>query len=117
MLLHLMPSLNPPLYSCAKNRLRRGPDLGQRLAFLESLLLLESHDLEAVEVRQGLPPLDLIALLCPVAGLPFGVDLRLLPLLEERAVTRASVQALDDHLGEKDLGEGEGLPGDDKLGV
>lgn len=51
-----------PFHDC----LCGGLDLGQRLALLESSLLLETEDLEALEIRQSLPPLDLLTLLGPV---------------------------------------------------
>lgn len=84
---------------------------------LESSLLLESHDLEAVEVRQVLPSLDLIALLRPVALLPLGVDLALLPSLLDGAVSRAAEETLNRELRQEALGEGDGLPGNGQLGV
>lgn len=92
-------------------------DLGQRLALLESSLLLEAQDLEAVEVGQSLSPLNLFALLGPVAALPLGVDLSLLPGLGKSGLSGASGQVLDNKLGEKSLGEVQGLSGNLELGV
>lgn len=68
-------SSNCPFDSKARNPLCRGLDLGQSLALLESLLLLEAHNLEALEVGQAAPPRNLVALLGPVRLLPLGVDL------------------------------------------
>lgn len=92
-------------------------NLGQSLALLESSLLLEAQNLEAVEVGQGLSPLNLLALLGPVAALPFGVDLSLLPSLGQGGLSGAPVQVLDDELGEKSLAEVQGLSGNLELGV
>jgi hypothetical protein len=94
-----------------------GLDLGQSLALLESSLLLEAEDLETVEVGQSLPPRNLLALLGPVAALPLGVDLSLLPGLGQGGVSGAPVQVLDDELGEESLAEVQGLSGNLELGV
>lgn len=102
---------------CRSTKLCRGLDLGQSLALLESLLLLESHNLEAVKVRQVLPPLHAVALLGPVALLPLGVNLGLLPQLLNSAVPGAAQEIFDDELRQQTLGQGNGLPGNGKLGV
>lgn len=94
-----------------------GLDLGQSLALLESSLLLESENLEAVEVGETLPPLNLIPLLGPVGLLPLGVDLGLLPGLSDGAGSGAAVEALDDKGREEDLAEGNGLSGNGELGL
>lgn len=94
-----------------------GLDLGQSLALLESSLLLESENLEAVEVGETLPPLNLIPLLGPVGLLPLGVDLGLLPGLSDGAASGAAVEALDDKGREEDLAEGNGLSGNGELGL
>lgn len=94
-----------------------GLDLGQSLALLESSLLLEAQNLEAVEVGQGLSPLNLVALLGPVAALPLGIDLGLLPSLGEGGLSGASGQVLNDELGEESLAEVQGLSGNLELGV
>ena len=119
-----MPSKSTPLGPPCKTpkhirytHLCRGLDLGQLLALLESLLLLEAHNLEAVEVGEALPPGDLRALLGPVGLRPLGVDLVLLPLLLEGGVTGTAEEALDLERREESLGEGERLPGDSKFGV
>lgn len=57
----------------------RGLDLRQGLPLLEAALLLESHNLESIEVCQRLPSLLLEALLGPVALLPLRVDAGLVP--------------------------------------
>lgn len=54
-------------------------DLGQGLSLLESSLLLESQDLESVEVGKRLSSFGLVLSLGPLALLPLGVDLCLLP--------------------------------------
>lgn len=107
-------------YSCPairSNQLCGGLDLGQSLALLESSLLLESHNLEAVEVGQVLPPLDLVALLGPVALLPLGIDLVLFPKLLDNTVTGSTEEALDDELRKQALGEGDGLTRNRQGGV
>lgn len=95
----------------------RGLDLGQSLALFESSLLLEAEDLEALKVRQSLPPLDLLTLLGPVRLLPLGVDLGLLPLLLEGGLSCAAVETLNDEVREKGSGQGERLSGNHELGV
>lgn len=60
-------------------RLGGRPDLVEDAALLEPPLLLEPHDLEAVEVREALSALHLLPALEPVGLLPLGVDLVLLP--------------------------------------
>ena len=94
--LDLNPAFKHLLDSSVTDPLCGGLDLGQSLALFESSLLLESHNLEAVEVGKTLPPLNLIALLGPVGLLPLGVDLGLLPQLSDDASSRAAVQILDD---------------------
>lgn len=108
------PRLQPKL---STRHLCGGLDLGQSLALLESSLLLESQNLEAVEVGQVLPPLDLLALLGPVALLPLGVDLVLLPKLLDGTVSGATDEAFNDELGEQALGQGNGLSGDSQSRV
>lgn len=79
-------STSPTPASYPTTHLCGGLDLGQSLALLESSLLLESHNLEAIEVGQVLPPGDLLTLLGPVALLPLGVDFVLLPKLPDGTV-------------------------------
>jgi hypothetical protein len=98
-------------------RLSRGLDLGQSLALFEAALLLEAHNLEAVEVGQVLSPLDLVALLGPAGLSPLAVDLGLLPELAESSLAGAARKVLNDEAGEKALLERDGLPGDGELGV
>lgn len=100
-----------------KRRLCRGLDLGQRLPLLESSLLLQSHDLESVKIRQSLPSLLLQALLGPVGLLPLRVDLGLLPELLDGACPRTSGELLNNHLGEQAAGEGDGLSRDSEFGI
>jgi hypothetical protein len=94
-----------------------GLDLGQSLSLLESSLLLEAQNLEAVEVSQCLSPLNLVALLGPVAALPLGINLSLLPGLGQGGLSGTSGQVLDNELGEKGLAEVQGLSGNLQLGV
>lgn len=94
-----------------------GLDLGQSLALLEALLLLEAHDLEALEVAKSAPPGDLLTLLGPVRLLPLGVDLRVLPLLLQLGVASATGKAFDDEGREESPGEAQGLAGAGELGV
>ena len=78
------PSQFPPFDSVGlstKQKLCGSLDLSKSLALLKAALLLETEDLEAVEVRQSLSSLDLVALLGPVALLPLRVDFGLGPSL------------------------------------
>ncbi|KAI6775734.1 hypothetical protein HG530_002492 [Fusarium avenaceum] len=96
---------------CLITHLCGGLDLGQSLALLESSLLLESEDLEAVEVGESLPSLHLVPLLGPVGLLPLGVNLGLLPELSDNTSSGTAVQALNNERGEENLAEGNGLSG------
>ena len=95
----------------------RGLDLGQSLSLLESSLLLESQNLEAVKVGKTLPPCDLVSLLGPVGLLPLGVDLGLLPQLLDGAGSGAADETLNAQGREEDLGEGDGLAGGGEFGL
>jgi hypothetical protein len=86
-------------------------DLGQSLALLETALLLQPQDLEAVEVGEGLPPLVLDTLLVPVAGLPLAIDIGLLPSGLEGTAPCGTGQLGDNDRGQEDIGQGKGLPG------
>jgi len=97
--------------------LRRGLDLGESLALLEPSLLLQAHDLEAVEIGEGLAALLLQRLLGPVALLPLRVDLSGLPRLLDGTGSRAAGELLDDEGCEKGSGEGDGSAGSRELGV
>lgn len=84
------PSQFPPFDSVGlstKQKLCGSLDLSKSLALLKAALLLETEDLEAVEVRQSLSSLDLVALLGPVALLPLRVDFGLGPSLLDGAVS------------------------------
>lgn len=83
----------------------------------EAALLLEAHDLEAVEVGEVLPPLDLGAALEPVGLLPLLVDLRLLPELLDGALAGAARKLLDDQRREEGGRERKRLAGNGELGV
>lgn len=102
---------------CVVSLLRSGLDLGESLALLEPSLLLEAHDLETVEVGEGLAALLLQRLLCPVALLPLCVDTSGLPGLLDGTGSGATGKLLDDEWCEKGLGEGDGTAGSRKLGV
>lgn len=88
-----------------------GLDLGQGLALLESALLLQAHDLEAVKVRQRRPLRLLVSLLGPVGLLPLLVDFGLLPSLLDGGAPRAAGQVGQNELGQDAVGKGDGLPG------
>lgn len=94
-----------------------GLDLGERLALCESSLLLEAEDLEAVEVGQSRPLGLPVLRLGPVGGLPLLVDLGLLPELLDGCRPRSAGEASDDHVGQKDVGEGNGLSGNSQGGI
>lgn len=99
------------------NQLSRGLDLGESLALLEAALLLEAHNLEAVEVGEGLAALLLELLLGPVALLPLGIDASGLPGLLDGTSAGTTGKLLDDEGGEKGLGEGNDAAGGSELGV
>lgn len=83
----------------------RSLDLGEGLADLVSLLLLEAEELEALEVGQGFSALCPQAALGPLALEPLLVDLGLLPeLLQCAGAEGAGDFELD--VGEEDIGKG-----------
>ena len=92
-------------------------DLGEGLALLESSLLLESHNLESVEVGQGLSSLRLLLSLGPVALLPLRVDTRLLPRSLDSSCSGSPRQIRNDEGCQQDVLQAYGLPGNDELGV
>ena len=107
----------PSPSSAALRRLCGGLDLGKGLALLEPSLLLEAHDLEPVEVGQGLPALALLLSLGPVALLPLRVDAGLLPRGLKGACSGGPRQLGDDEGRQQDVGQPDRLPGNDQLGV
>ena len=94
----------------------RGRDLGKSLALLETSLLLEAHDLEAVEVGEGLAALLLELLLGPVALSPLGVDAGSLPRLLDGTGPCAAGELVDDDGCEEGVGESDGGAGGGKTG-
>jgi hypothetical protein len=106
---HLYPV---PRHSCT---LSRGLDLDQGLALLEASLLLEAHDLEAVEVGQSPAALALLLALGPAALLPLCVDLGLLPELLHGTGTGSTGQLLDDERSQQGVGQGDSLSGNGEL--
>lgn len=92
-------------------------DLGERLALLESSLLLESHNLESVEVGQSLSSVALLLSLGPVALLPLVVDTSLLPRGLEGSCSGSPRQLGDGEGSQQDIGQADGLPGNNQLGV
>lgn len=92
-------------------------DLGKSLALLESALLLQAQDLEALEVGKSGPLCLHIALLGPVGVLELGVDLSLLPELLDGGRSCAARQTGEDEVGQDNVGEGDGLTGDGEGGV
>ena len=97
--------------------LRRGLDLGQRFPLLESPLLLQAHDLEAVKVRQGLSSVCPLPRLECVGLLPLVLDAGLLPERLDGLGPRAPCEFVDDDLGQQAVGEREFLSGDGQLRV
>lgn len=95
----------------------RGLDLGQRLALLESPLLLQPHELEAVEVGERLAALLLKLLLGPVALLPLSIDPGLLPRTLDGGGAGTAGQLLDNEGCEESVGERDGRAGSGELGV
>ena len=80
-------------------------------------LLLEEHDVEAVEVGEVPPLLGSLALLSPRGLLPLGNNLgRVEDLLDGRS-TRGAGELLEDVRGEDEAAVGEGLAGDTSRGT
>lgn len=92
-------------------------DLGKSLALFEPPLLLQPHNLEALEVGQSLPARLLHALLGPVALLPLGIDAGLLPSGRDGSCAGTTGELVDDESGQKQVGERERLAGNGELGV
>lgn len=111
---HVFANAPMPISFC---RLCGGLDLGQSLALLESALLLQAQDLEAVEVGQVAALLLLVLGLGPAALLPLGVDLGLLPELLDGTSAGSTGQLLNDKRCEEDVRQVDSLSGDDELGV
>jgi hypothetical protein len=99
------------------NPLRRSLDLCQRFSDLETCLLSQSHDLEALEVGESTSSLLLGALLCPCALLPLCLDSSLLPCSLDGSSAGASWERLKDNRCEDELGESDRLTWDSGLGV
>jgi hypothetical protein len=112
---HAEPNAPPPKQQ--PSSLCRSPDLGQSLALLEPPLLLQPHDLEAVEVGERRAALLLELLLGPVALAPLGVDASSLPRLLDGTGPRATGQLLDNDRGEESPGELDNTAGSRELGV
>lgn len=72
-------------------------------------LLPELHDLEALEVGELPPLLELSTFLGPAALCPLLLNLMLLPLLCDKATSGGAGQLGNDNRGEGHLGEGDGL--------
>jgi hypothetical protein len=70
-------------------------------------LLPELHNLEALEVVELLPLLELGALLGPGALGPLLVNLLLLPLLGNETTSGSAGKLGDDDRGERHLGKGD----------
>lgn len=92
-----------PCHAVPSHRLCRSLDLGQSLALLKSSLLLEAHDLEAVEVGQISALLLLVLGLGPVAVLPLAVDLCLFPSRLHGTSAGATGQLLNDKRCQEDV--------------
>lgn len=88
-----------------------------RISSKPTYLLLESHNLEAIEVGQVLPPLSALGLLGVVALSPLAVDLVSLPELGDRAGASGTGHLGDDEGGQGGVGESEDMTGDDLLVV
>lgn len=80
-------------------------------------LLPEAHDLEALEVVEVSPGGDLGTLLGVVAVVELLLDLLGLPLLLQRGGAGSARKLLEDEAGERQVGEGLGVAGDNCLGV
>lgn len=80
-------------------------------------MLLQSHDLESVEVGERSSSLSLVLSLGPFALLPLGVNLRLLPCGLQGSRSDGTGQLLDRQVGQQDVGQRDSLSGNDQLGV
>lgn len=92
-------------------------DLGKSLALLEAALLLQPHNLEALEVGKGLAAHLLRALLGPVALPPLLIDTSLLPSGLDGTGAGTTGQLVDHESGQEEVGEGERLTGNGEAGV
>jgi len=100
-----------------QRRSSSGLDLGKSLVLLEAPLLLQPHNLEAVEVGEGLAALLLEGLLGPVALLPLSVDTSGLPSLLDGTRPGTTGKLLDDDGCEEGPRERNGAAGSGELGV
>lgn len=88
-----------------------------RAADLVSPLLLQDHDLEAVEVGQPTAELAGSDLLSPGRLSPLVGDTSLLPVLGDDTGAGTTGKLGDDDGGEGNVSESDGLAGDTGLGA
>lgn len=97
------------MQSCSQSQnhhlFRSRLQLRQRRLDLETCLLLQSHDLESLEIRQGPSLLLLAALLSPRALLPLCLDTSFLPLRLDNSGSCAPRELLKDKGCEDELCE------------
>ena len=84
--------------------------------FLQTHLLPEAHNLEALEVVEVSPLGDLLALLDVVAAVELLLDLLGLPLLLDGGGAGGAGKLVDHETGERDVGERGGVARDRGLG-
>ena len=84
----------------------------EQSVFKVTHLLPQLHDIEALEVVELLPLLELNTLLGPVVLRPLLLNLVLLPLLCDKAAAGAAGKLGNDDRSEGDLGERDGLARD-----
>ena len=84
--------------------------------FLQTHLLPEAHNLEALEVVEVSPLGDLLALLGVVAVVELLLDLLGFPLLLDGGGAGGAGKLVDHETGERDVGERGGVARDRGLG-
>lgn len=87
----------------------------KEVVYRETDLLPQLQNLEALEVVELPPLLELNALLCPGALVELGVHLGLLPLLLEGTDTASTGKLVDHDRSKGDVGESSGVTGDGAL--
>ncbi len=94
-----------------------GLDLGERLADLETGLLAETENLEALKVCECAAALLLGTLLGPGGLLPLSLNTGLLPDGLDDTGAGSTWELLEDEWGEDNTGKGDGLTWDGDIGI
>ena len=110
-----------PMQSCSQSQIphlfRSRPQLRQRRLNLETRLLLQSHDLEPLEIRQSSSLLLLAALLGPRTLLPLCLNTSLLPLRLDNTSSCTPRELLENEGCENELCKSDRLTWNGDFGV